>query len=396
MRKTFLCLLLALTMLLPACGAQKPGTADTDRINKNQNADGMPSDGQSGQTIEHAWEIETEEEMLQFFAGEWALYNCSAHADVAWLTMGEDGTFAATVDTASGLWGADEPDAETYSYKGTLEFLPFEEAETPFIVRFRPTETDDAFFDGWDSIGDFIFTEVSLCDGELLVNFGQANNGESFLSERVGMDCLMTFMREDARTVDETAQRKNDTFNAAIWKSRYGDSSEPGDFGEGRFVLWVDDVEVLDDYTIVNDVRESVPYIVSDGGNDENLCMLSGGPAGWFVYDAGIYQVTTDENGEIIDAVYIPTTPTISEENAAWILESIDEVRMMMQDNGMTMLFDGEENVWGENCRIVWLGTDHPGNFVREVEYAVTPYGDVYRYDVIEDCWNWVDPEAMG
>ncbi len=60
-------------------------------------------------------------------------------------------------------------------------------------------------------------------------------------------------------------------------------------------------------YTASGEIIErdniAVPYIVSDYGNEVNLSMLSGGWDGYDPYGDSIWEITTDENGEIIDAV---------------------------------------------------------------------------------------------
>lgn len=62
----------------------------------------------------------------------------------------------------------------------------------------------------------------------------------------------------------------------------------------------------------------------------------------------------------------------------------------------MTMLLEGEGTLFDENVKFVTMGAAHPEQFVREVQYAVFPDGEVYRYDAVEDNWYWLDPYAMG
>lgn len=376
MKQVRVFLLCVLMLLLSACSAQKPD---------------VPENVQTAPL--HAWEIETQNDMCAYLAGDWSLYVPSAHAEALWLTIAEDGTYSLRVDTGAGMWQYDGEEMPTYRYNGTWTLEPWEDAETPFLICFGLNETDDPFFDGWNSIGDFVIEEVTVCDGQLLVRFNQMNNGDSVLMEHIGWGSPWILTRGDERAVTEEVHA-NDTFYAHLWKSRYGCSSQPGDVGEGRFVIWADALEMVDEFTFENSVRECVPYLVSDNG-DESTSGLSGGPDELFAYGDAIYLLTTDAAGEIISAAYYPTERPVSEAEAAEILVNIDEVRMMFAD-GMKMSFDGTEIIWNSRCRIAWMCTDHEEHLVREVEYAVDPYGVVFRYDPAGDCWRWVDPTAMG
>lgn len=106
------------------------------------------------------------------------------------------------------------------------------------------------------------------------------------------------------------------TFYALLPKSRYGGSCEEGDYAFGRFLIWADVVERSEDGGFVNAERVAVPYIVSGGGSRENLSLLSGGPDGLDPYGSAVYALTTDEAGEIIDAVVVqPAGETTADDN---------------------------------------------------------------------------------
>lgn len=98
---------------------------------------------------------------------------------------------------------------------------------------------------------------------------------------------------------------KDDTFYACVPKNRYGGSSGEGDYAEGKFLLWLNRLTLSDSGEIIGRDSLIVPYIVSDGGNRENLSMLSGGRDGEAPYGDSILEITTDINGEITDAVFI-------------------------------------------------------------------------------------------
>ena len=96
---------------------------------------------------------------------------------------------------------------------------------------------------------------------------------------------------------------KGKTFFAQVPKNRYGGLCEEGDYAIGEFILWLNEVVLSDSGEILQRGKYAVPYIVSDGGNQENICLLSGGNDGEKPYGDDIWEFTTDENGSIVDAV---------------------------------------------------------------------------------------------
>jgi hypothetical protein len=40
--------------------------------------------------------------------------------------------------------------------------------------------------------------------------------------------------------------------------------------------------------------------------------------------------------------------------------------------------------------RTIWLGTDHPDHFVKEIMYAISETGTFYEYDPVSDEWTVV------
>ncbi len=62
---------------------------------------------------------------------------------------------------------------------------------------------------------------------------------------------------------------------------------------------------------------------------------------------------------------------------------------------GMSTMSAGETVlVAGENCAVVYAGTNHPESFVREYSFAVSSGGAIYRYDVLADEWQPVNTLA--
>ncbi len=102
---------------------------------------------------------------------------------------------------------------------------------------------------------------------------------------------------------DEGDLIKSETFYAQLPKNRYGGHSEEGDYAEGKFIIWVNRVKLSESGDIIGRDNIVVPYIVGEG-NDENLSMLSGGNDGDKPYGDDIWVITTNEKGEIVDAVF--------------------------------------------------------------------------------------------
>lgn len=98
---------------------------------------------------------------------------------------------------------------------------------------------------------------------------------------------------------------KNQTFYAKLPRSRYGGYCEEGDYAIGRFLIWLLPVSLSESGECIPAGNVAVPYIVSEAGNEENLCLLSGGNDGYYPYGDDIYEITTNVNGEIIDAVFL-------------------------------------------------------------------------------------------
>lgn len=386
-QKRVLALILSTVLLLTLLAGctQKP-TEQTETTTAVE-APAVTEPAPAEKTHLHSWEITTEEEARDYYVGQWKLYEPGAYGDVLSLTLAEDDTFAMEIVT--------DENGQMSHYSGTWEIEMYEDGYLACAVNLHLQDTDDDYFAQWESIGTFAFEELSHCDGELLANMHQLNNGDSVYT----IYCTTAFenpntavLHKPLEDTTEQERRTNDTFYAHMWKSRYGDQGQEGDFGFGQFVVYVDDVELQNETQIINDVITSVPYIV---GDDEDTGYLSGGPDGLYPYGSDVYRLTTDADGVITSAEYICTDPAPTEEEAFMLLQNYDEVRLMMEE-GMTMLYDGQDSLFGVNVAMVSMGTNHEDNFVREVQYAITPYSDVYRLDMERNEWYWVDPSAMG
>ncbi|HZK57623.1 MAG TPA: hypothetical protein VFD17_04855 [Clostridia bacterium] len=74
-----------------------------------------------------------------------------------------------------------------------------------------------------------------------------------------------------------------------------------------------------------------------------------------------------------------------------YLLTHVEKAREMVEEYGMSLLYTEEySEVFGENCRDIWLGTNHNDKFTREILYTVSDNGTIYEYDALEPAWNTV------
>ena len=352
--------------------AEDPASSDED-----ENAD---------EKVPEETVLSPEEEAALYYTGNWSFYVPSLLTEAAHLIVGEDGTYTAQVISADAFTDTDG-DAAPCAYRGTWSLVPAEGYLIPYGIRLSLEYTDDALMEGWRSIGDFVFDKLTLCDGQLLADLIQLNNGDSFISMHLDRELSGVLTKDTDLEVTET-RRAGQSFYAQMPKNRYGYRSEPGDFGYGEFVIFVDEVTLGGDgYEIINDVRESVPYIVGEG---EGTSELSGGNDGLMPYGNGVYRITTDSEGKIIDARFIPTDPPPTEDEAIAVFENCAEVIELMQ-SGTKWMSEGIDVIDSQNSLIFVFGSDRYGQFVREERYAVSSSLDVYHYDPVMDQWNCLE-----
>ena len=330
---------------------------------------------------------DSDEAALNYLTGDWVYYSVDAYADVLWLTLASDGSYTMEFDAMAGLWGYNESGSRCH-YTGSWTA---ECADGGYILSLALESTDDPNFIEAPALGSCFCEELSWCDGKTLLQITTAEEPFGFFPDYFEVDRYLFALARDEEREPAAERRCGESFYAQLWKSRYGCSGEEGDFGFGEFVIYADDVELGEDYGITNEVRECVPYIVNDiEGNDENLCMLSGGPDGFFVYGDGVYRLETNSAGEIIDAVYISTLPPLSPEEAEEVLCAVGEMELPLKE-GAEIVYLGVEDVWSQHTCLFTVKCTGG-----EIRYAVCPDGEVYRYNETESWWEWIDPLAVG
>jgi hypothetical protein len=75
-----------------------------------------------------------------------------------------------------------------------------------------------------------------------------------------------------------------------------------------------------------------------------------------------------------------------------YLMVKLPEARKKVQKLGIAALCTGETSVLTGvgDCRDVWLGTDRPDQFAREILYTISDIGDIYEYNPVEDVFYMV------
>ena len=225
---------------------------------------------------------------------------------------------------------------------------------------------------GYVTTSDFLIYRKTLCDGKIVLELMQMNNGDSTFSTHFSDTCPV--LERATIWQPQGTVKKGETFYGAVWK-----------MNPTTKTVWVDDV-TEDGVNIGR--YESLLYQAAPQLDLNALppqLLVNGGI--WTIQTDSMGRITAMEPyiyGEYDDGYGMEMT----EEEAATILSGFTEVQFYL-NQGMSMFFDGDiEVISGETCIVIALGTNHRDYFVRELYYAVSPYGTVYSYDVITDTWN--------
>jgi len=382
--KRFLAILLAVTLAacLYGCGGAENALSSVSAAQESEASSGQGSGTDAGTSVESGageqtaelsfGELTTEQELISYLSGDWSYIAPDIGMDALGLTISGDGTYSIKRETPDG--------SAKYSYSGkwTLTRLYAADNELPDLLSFGLDKTDDPDLQGATSVGDYTFYEAAVCDGKLYLSAEQANNGNSLFSY-VFDDFYPTFSRATSRKTDETA-KKDSVFYAKVWMTSNTDD------GNGMYA-WLMYLDHDENGLLSPDSDVCVPYVIADSSG------LGEGPAAVDPFDGSTFEIETNADGTIIraDVIQESYSPTSQEESASTLLAEVPEVKELL-DKGMIMLFDGSEDINGENCVVIALGTDSEEQFVREVYYAVSPGKSIYRLDPMTG--NWVPVPA--
>ncbi len=106
----------------------------------------------------------------------------------------------------------------------------------------------------------------------------------------------------------------------------------------------------------------------------------------------GVYDFSFYANGDGNEAGNVGKDGILSDDEtgiriATELLCGTDEVSYYL-GLGMSVQYTGEHEVIdGHDCWIFALGTEHDGQFVRELYYGVCD-NIIYSYDAVSDAWS--------
>ena len=185
---------------------------------------------------------------------------------------------------------------ETGTFTSWFDRLYAEDGETPDLLEISPEEDALAFLPGFfaESGGGAYLIDLAQCDGELLLQLSQANNGDGALSwilpHTAGSDYSFLLHRYTGAS-DATVEHDGPFFPAIVWKA---------DGEEG--LLWLQPVTIRDEdeagYSVYRPNPAS-PAAPLRAANDGVLDALRGMPDP--AYPAEFFEVTIDETGAVAE-----------------------------------------------------------------------------------------------
>ncbi|MBM6830385.1 hypothetical protein H9X85_12210 [Anaerotignum lactatifermentans] len=292
--------------------------------------------------------------------GQWEYCPPASFEPALWISFTKDGKVHERIKNPNGTYQERNGSYQLKRWEMQLEAVP-----NLLQIQFPVAG-------GYVTTSDFLIYRKTLCDGKIVLELMQMNNGDSTFSTHFSDTCPV--LERATIWQPQGTVKKGETFYGAVWK-----------MNPTTKTVWVDDVVEGG----VNIGRyESLPYQAAPQLDLNALppqLLVNGGI--WTIQTDSMGRITAMEPyiyGEYDDGYDMEMT----EEEAATILSGFTEVQFYL-NQGMSMFFDGDiEVISGETCIVIALGTNHSDYFVRELYYAVSPYGTVYSYDVITDTWN--------
>ena len=306
-----------------------------------------------------------ESELQEILQGEWKYTSPYTGDDQLELHFSGDGNYYMEFETSGGDF--------LYTYNGSYEIDTWtgESIDPPDMILFTLEETtDENFLEGLPfSMGDYVISQKTLCDGEIMFQLGQTNNGDGFFS--LLFEDYSPVLRRSIDWQPQGETEKDAEFFASVWKVDH----------ESRTV-WLDTTS-LDGIFVNEDRHEALPYPVAD-----DVDLYDPYPFGNALTPGETCTVVTDAEGvvQVLEPFY-SRKAMLSEEEAFSLLADYEEVQGYLQQ-GMIMQMNGStEEIEGVTCQLVQLGTDDGELFTSEHLYAVSDLGFAYRYDTSDEAW---------
>lgn len=364
-------LLTATLILCPVTGCTALGAFE-EAVNQNQQVKSavnnkstaqVPLTSRAGaaQNTADPLNFANENALREVLVGQWVYCPPASSEPALWISFTKDGKVHERIKNPNGSYQERNGSYQLQRWEMRPEVVP-----NLLQIQFPVAG-------GYVTTSDFLIERKTLCDGKIVLELMQMNNGDSTFSTHFSDTCPV--LERATIWQPQGTVKKGETFYGAVWK-----------MNPTTKTVWVDDV-TEDGLNIGR--YESLPYQAAP-----QLDLNALPPQ--LLVDGGIWTIQTDIMGRITamepyiygeysDEYEMEMT---EEEEAAMILSMSPHVQPYL-NMGMSMFFeDGREIIGGEPCIVVVLGTNHSDHFVRELYYAVSPYGTVYAYDVITDTWD--------
>lgn len=344
-----------------ALGATEEGKGQASLVNeKNTPKFPLTQTTVSPQNTADPLNFANENALREVLVGQWVYCPPASSEPALWISFTKDGKVHERIKNPDGTYQERNGSYQLQRWEMQPEVVP-----NLLQIQFPVAG-------GYVTTSDFLIERRTLCDGKIVLELMQMNNGDSTFSTYFSDTCPV--LERATIWQPQGTVKKGETFYGAVWK-----------MNPTTKTVWVDDV-TEDGLNIGR--YESLPYQAAP-----QLDLNALPPQ--LLVDGGIWTIQTDTMGRItamepyIYGEYSDEYEMeMTEEEAAMILSMSPHVQPYL-NMGMSMFFeDGREIIGGEPCIVVVLGTNHSDHFVRELYYAVSPYGTVYAYDVITDTWD--------
>ena len=327
MNMRLIAVMMAMLLLLSACAQngeaakpEEPKAPQTQEIapsqalapeNKPAENPSAPETPKAPESTEDPLIWTNEEELLKLLEGEWSYRDFITGEEYVWINIDQEGNYTAELEVPS--------DHARHTYSGVCEFDSYStENDIPDSFTLKLLETDDPILDlsFFDALGDFMITNKTLCENELVLELLQMNNGDTIFS--IYFEDYYPVLRKKTELPTISEPRKDDSFLAIAWK-----------LDAENHMIWLDDC-ALDGILLPEGRNEAVPYQIS-----ENIDL---GPLFYDWSNNLICEVATDENGVVKEIMVFHESygDGFTEEDAMAVLEAYETVQVQLNE-GMVM-----------------------------------------------------------
>lgn len=278
------------------------------------------------------------------------------------------------------------------NYKGKINLDRYyaEANKPPDLISIELGEAD------WPG-GDYFFLHRTVYSNKQVMSLFFAGNGNGIFDKLEYIENLEyplgeIIFEKTTELKQEIKLLKDSEFHAVFWGEGADESS-----------IWMDEVkwEPIGEYdpdalypTAMTIYQDDMPGSALYSIEKDMIKYVSLSNK----FPGEVYYVKTDKNGEIIELEYAEYKEDMEDDEyndydigdqTYNILTEIVEVQEYI-DLGMSVLTTEETTIIdGEECYLIFLGTDHEELFVREIHYAVNVNTEqVYKLNILDNKWE--------